>query len=477
MLFNSFSFLLFFPSICLLYFALPTRYRWVLLLVGSYYFYMNWIPIYALLLFLSTLITYCCALLIHREHHLIKRKAILIFSLVSNFSILFFFKYFNFINASVFELLTQFNMRWDVPNLQILLPVGISFYTFQAVGYSIDVYRGNLKPEKHLGIYALFVSFFPQLVAGPIERAVSLLPQFHQKFTFNYHRAVQGLKLMLWGFFMKLVVADRLSIYVDAVYNNADKHDGTTLLIATLFFTVQIYGDFAGYSYIAIGSARVMGFNLMMNFNQPYFAKSIAEFWSRWHISLSSWFRDYVYISMGGNRVPFHRWQFNLLITFLVSGIWHGANWTFVIWGTLHGLFLIASNISKKYLFKQSIWSRLSANSPVYQSIQIFSTILLVAFTWILFRANNVTDALLIISRIFTTADVPFIGDSRSYMVYSLLAIVLLFTVEYVREYHPELELFENRQIQVRYFSYTAMAVIILLFGVFDGGQFIYFQF
>lgn len=477
MLFNSFSFLLFFPSICLLYFTLPAKYRWVLLLVGSYYFYMNWIPVYALLLLLSTFITYCCALLIYREQDHARRKAILIFSLASNFGILFFFKYFNFINESIFELLTHLNMRWEVPNLKILLPVGISFYTFQAVGYSIDVYRGNLKPERHLGIYALFVSFFPQLVAGPIERASSLLPQFHQKFSFDHSRAVQGLKLMLWGFFMKLVVADRLSIYVDAVYNNADMHNGTTLLIATLFFTVQIYGDFAGYSYIAIGSARIMGFNLMMNFNHPYFAKSIAEFWSRWHISLSTWFRDYVYISMGGNRVPFHRWQFNLMITFLVSGIWHGANWTFVIWGSLHGLFLIVSNISKKYLFKQNIWSRLSENSTVYQGLHTLTTIVLVAFTWILFRANSVSDALLIISKIFTMPDAPFIGDSRSYLVYSLSAIALLFMVEYVREYHVQLELFENRKIEVRYLSYTAMAVIILLFGVFDGGQFIYFQF
>ncbi|SIT75386.1 D-alanyl-lipoteichoic acid acyltransferase DltB, MBOAT superfamily [Pontibacter indicus] len=477
MLFNSFLFLLFFPSICVLYFLLPYRYRWILLLVGSYYFYMNWIPVYALLLFLSTLITYVCALLISNSEDQSKKKAYLIFSLVSNFSILFFFKYFNFINTSVFELLTQFNLRWEVPNLKILLPVGISFYTFQAVGYSIDVYRGELKPEKHLGIYALFVSYFPQLVAGPIERATNLLPQFRQKFDFDYTRVVQGLKLMLWGFFMKLVVADRLAIYVDAVYNNADKHDGLSLIIATLFFTVQIYGDFAGYSYISIGSARIMGFNLMMNFNQPYFSKSIAEFWSRWHISLSTWFRDYVYISLGGNRVSFHRWQLNLLITFLVSGIWHGANWTFVIWGTLHGLFLIFSNITKKYIFRQDYWQRLSNNSSLYQGFQIITTIILVAFTWILFRANNVSDAFLIISKIFTTAGVPFLGDSRSYMMYALMSIVLLFTVEYIREYYPNLTLLDNESVQVRYISYTAMAIIIMLFGVFDGGQFIYFQF
>ncbi|WP_212564594.1 MBOAT family O-acyltransferase [Pontibacter indicus] len=438
---------------------------------------MNWIPVYALLLFLSTLITYVCALLISNSEDQSKKKAYLIFSLVSNFSILFFFKYFNFINTSVFELLTQFNLRWEVPNLKILLPVGISFYTFQAVGYSIDVYRGELKPEKHLGIYALFVSYFPQLVAGPIERATNLLPQFRQKFDFDYTRVVQGLKLMLWGFFMKLVVADRLAIYVDAVYNNADKHDGLSLIIATLFFTVQIYGDFAGYSYISIGSARIMGFNLMMNFNQPYFSKSIAEFWSRWHISLSTWFRDYVYISLGGNRVSFHRWQLNLLITFLVSGIWHGANWTFVIWGTLHGLFLIFSNITKKYIFRQDYWQRLSNNSSLYQGFQIITTIILVAFTWILFRANNVSDAFLIISKIFTTAGVPFLGDSRSYMMYALMSIVLLFTVEYIREYYPNLTLLDNESVQVRYISYTAMAIIIMLFGVFDGGQFIYFQF
>ncbi|EJF08062.1 MBOAT family protein [Pontibacter sp. BAB1700] len=437
---------------------------------------MNWIPVYALLLLVSTLITYFSALLIHQEQHRIKRKVYLIFSLVSNFSILFFFKYFNFINDSVYDLLSQLNIRWEVSNLQILLPVGISFYTFQAVGYSIDVYRRDLKPESHLGIYALFVSFFPQLVAGPIERASNLLPQFRQKFDFDYNRAVQGLKLMLWGFFMKLVVADRLSIYVDAVYNNVDQHEGTTLLIATLFFTVQIYGDFAGYSYIAIGSAKVMGFNLMTNFNHPYFSKSIAEFWSRWHISLSTWFRDYVYISLGGNRVSFRRWQFNLLITFLVSGIWHGANWTFLIWGTLHGTFMIASNLSKKY-FPKALWSKISVNSNWYSGLQILTTVLLVAFTWILFRANNVSDAFFIISKIFTTANAPFLGDGRSYMVYAVLAILFLFTVEYIREYHPEFELFENRKVQVRYFSYTALIVLILLFGVFDGGQFIYFQF
>lgn len=278
---------------------------------------MNWIPVYALLLFASTLI-----LLIHGEHRNNRKKAFLLFSLVSNFSILFFFKYFIFVNESVFALLTQFNMRWEVPNLYVLLLVGIFFYTFQVVGYSIDVYKGSLKPERHWGIYALFVSFFPQLVAGPIEKASNLLPQFRQKRNFDYTRAEQGLKLMLWGFFIKLVVADRLAIYVDSVYNNADHHGGHTLLLATLFFTVQIYGDFAGYSYIAIGSARVMGFNLMPNFNQTYFPKSIAGLWSRWHISLSTLFRDNVYISLGGNRVPFYRWQLNMSLPFLVSGVW-----------------------------------------------------------------------------------------------------------------------------------------------------------
>lgn len=313
---------------------MPHKYRWAWLLAASYYFYMNWNPAYAILIFGSTIITYLCSLLLEKyQTDRGKKRLFLTISLIINFGILFLFKYFNFVNETMFSVMEYLGVRWAVPNLDILLPVGISFYTFQAVGYTIDVYRGQLKAERHFGIYALFVSFFPQLVAGPIERASNLLPQFREKHVFNTSMAIDGLKLMLWGYFMKVVVADRLAVYVDAVYNNVDQHNGTSLLLASILFSFQIYGDFGGYSLIAIGAAKIMGFRLMTNFKRPYFATSIKAFWSRWHISLSTWFKDYLYIPLGGNRVSRKRHYYNLFVTFLVSGVWHGANMTFVIWG------------------------------------------------------------------------------------------------------------------------------------------------
>lgn len=335
MLFNSFEFLLFFPIVCIIFFLLrKNKYRNPFLLLASYYFYMNWKPIYAVLILTSTILTFVCGLLVENNSEDKKiQKWFLIISLVLNFGILFVFKYFNFINESIFNILSAMGLKWTVPNLDVLLPVGISFYTFQAVGYSIDVYRGTIKAERNFITYALFVSFFPQLVAGPIERAKNLLPQFRSEHHFNADDIIEGIKQMIWGFFMKLCVADVLSSYVDAVYNNVANHNGTSMILATLFFTIQIYCDFAGYSNIAIGAARVMGYRLMENFKQPYFAQNIKEFWRKWHISLSTWFMDYLYIPLGGNRVSYPRHLLNLAITFLVSGVWHGANWTFVLWG------------------------------------------------------------------------------------------------------------------------------------------------
>jgi D-alanyl-lipoteichoic acid acyltransferase DltB (MBOAT superfamily) len=434
---------------------------------------MNWVPVYALLLFLSTLITYLIAILIAHTESRDRKKGYLVLSLVLNFGILFFFKYYNFINEAIFEFLGYFHLRWEVPNLYVLLPVGISFYIFQAVGYSIDVYRGDIPPQRHFGIYALFVSFFPQLVAGPIERAKNLLPQFYEKHHFVHVRAVKGLKLMLWGYFLKLVVADRLALYVDSVYNNLPQHDGSSVLLATFFFNFQIYGDFAGYSFIAIGAAKIMGFDLMDNFRRPYFSKSISEFWSRWHISLSTWFRDYLYISLGGNRVTFGRWQFNLLVTFLVSGIWHGANWTFIFWGTLHGLFLIFGNIRRKF-FPNISPQTISYKHPF---LLIAANFILVTITWIFFRANSLADALLIFDKIFSMQGNIFMGGSLSYMVYAFSGIMLLVAIEYTREFHSQINLFEHPVVIVRYSSYTFIVILILSIGVFDGGQFIYFQF
>lgn len=469
MLFNSFAFLVFFPTVALLYFLMPHKFRWVFLLAASYYFYMNWKPIYAILIFGSTFITWGSGYMIDQTENKSKRKLYLTLSLIINFGILILYKYFDFINESVFAMLEMANLRWPVPNLDLLLPVGISFYTFQAVGYTIDVYRGDLKAEKNLGIYALFVSFFPQLVAGPIERATNLLPQFRKKHYFDWERLASGLKQMIWGFFMKVVIADRLSLLVNAAYNNVEAHNGTTLLIATIFFAFQIYCDFAGYSNIAIGAARIMGFDLMTNFRRPYFSTNIGEFWHRWHISLSTWFRDYVYIPLGGNRVGIARNYFNIFITFVVSGIWHGANWTFVIWGGLHGLYIT----SQKYLgIDKFRFDKFTA----FKAALIFINFFLVILAWVFFRANNTSDAFIVLDKILTSHGLPY-KDITTYF-YGIFGLGILFVKELSEEFFPTKNLFfESEKPIVAAIASSLLIILILSIGVFDGGQFIYFQF
>jgi len=427
---------------------------------------MNWEPVYALLILLSTIITYVCAHFINREASYKKRKILLLVSIFSNFSILFLFKYYNFITVAVFDLLVAFNARVDFPEFKLLLPVGISFYTFQAVGYTVDVYYKKVVPEKNFGKYALFVSFFPQLVAGPIERTKNLLPQFSQIKDFDYNKAIVGTKLIIWGFFMKVVVADRLSIYVDSVYDNSDMHSAVTLIVATVFFAIQIYCDFGGYSNIAIGCAKILGFDLMTNFERPYFAKNCSDFWRRWHISLSTWFKDYVYIPLGGNRTSNTRKYANLLITFIVSGLWHGANWTFVVWGALNGIFQVFLNIFK-------IEKRLPKNSLV-GTLRILTTFILINFTWIFFRANNIAHAFTIIERMFTVSGSFFIGAQASFS-YSLLGIAILFAKDFVDEY--DIQLFFSNSRTAKYLWFSMLTILILSIGVFDGSQFIYFQF
>lgn len=347
--FTSFHFLLFFPAVCILYYLIPQRYKWQYLLVVSYLFYINWQPIYAVLLFATTVVTYAGARLIEKtEEKPVRRKSIFIASCVIPISILVFYKYYNFVNGAVFDLLDRVGLRWPFPEIKLLLPIGISFYTFMAVGYVVDVYRRTIPAERNLGLYALFVSFFPQVTAGPIGRANSLISQLRNPSPDIRENIMEGLKQMIWGYFMKLCIADRLASYVDAVYGNLPQHNGSTLLLASVFYTVQIYCDFAGYSLIAIGAARMMGIRLMENFRRPYFAKNVKEFWSRWHISLSTWFRDYVYIPLGGNRVSKSRHMGNLMLTFLVSGLWHGANWTFILWGGMHGLLQVIETLWRR---------------------------------------------------------------------------------------------------------------------------------
>lgn len=427
---------------------------------------MNWDPAYALLLLTSTVVTYLAALGIGYFKEKRKKKICLVSSLVLNLAILFLFKYFNFLAMNIETALQASGLAVNMPKFALLLPVGISFYTFQALGYSIDVYRGTVKIERDFPTYALFVSFFPQLVAGPIERSQNLLPQFKQQHRFDYDAVMSGVKLMVWGYFMKLVLADRCGIYVDTIFNNVDKHNGGSYLVASLLFPFQIYGDFAGYSLIAIGVARVLGFSLMENFHRPYFACTIGEFWHRWHISLSTWFKDYVYIPLGGNRVGKLRNYFNLLITFVVSGIWHGANWTFLCWGTIHGILLCiekAFGISKqKY-------------TGAKKSFHWAATFVLVCFAWILFRANNLSDAVSVVIGIFTNLGTP--KPEYANFIAIGLAMTVLLTKEFADEFNWKVRVADSKSWLVRHIYLIIMIAYIILFGVLGGDQFIYFQF
>ena len=476
MLFNSFHFLFFFLIVTIFYFLLPHNKRWLLLLISSCYFYMAFVPIYIVILGFTIIVDYFAGIYIENAQGK-RRKLFLIYSLVANVGVLAVFKYYNFINENFSFLLHGFGRTNPIPYLSILLPIGLSFHTFQAMSYTIEVYRGHQKAERHFGIYSLYVMFYPQLVAGPIERPQNLLHQFREKHLPQYENFSEGLKLMIWGIFKKLVIADRLSIYVNAAYNNADNHNGLTLLVATIFFSIQIYCDFSGYSDIAIGAARVMGFKLMTNFNRPYFSRSISEFWKRWHISLSTWFKDYLYISLGGNKVSIPRWYFNLFIVFLVSGLWHGANWTFIIWGALNGFYLVFALITQNARDKFSKITGLVKFPRFYLFIQVLTTYLLACFAWIFFRANNIHDAFTIIKKIFTFKG-PVYSETASMMVYSIMGILFLFLVEFKKQYHNDLfTLSENKSGLIQKFYYAFLIIAILLIGVFDGGQFIYFQF
>lgn len=473
MLFNSLDFLLFFPVVCLVYYAIPSlKWRNLFLLLASYYFYMNWEPVYALLLLASTVITYLASLGIDKYEN--RKKTILAISIVANLSILFFFKYFNWAADNITTLMSVAGVSIHIPEFKVLLPVGISFYTFQALGYSIDVYYKSVKVEKDFFTYALFVSFFPQLVAGPIERSTNLLQQFHAKHKFNGEMAIKGVTLMLWGYFLKLVIADNLAPLVDSVYNHLDTQvSGGSALMASVFFCFQLYGDFAGYSFIAIGSASVMGYKLMDNFRRPYFfSVSVQDFWKRNHISLTTWFMDYVYYPLVGSSTSQKWWCFCIFFTFFLSGFWHGANWTYVISFSIFGIYLVVcilkekrqKKFEKEYQLKKKEW---------WLWLNRIVTFFLVMFALVFFRANTVTDGFTIIQRIFTDLDglVLFFNDKRV-----LLFLLLLFVVEYAIEY-KKTSLAERHFLSFYTVSSIALAYVILLFGNFGRNEFIYFQF
>jgi alginate O-acetyltransferase complex protein AlgI len=486
MLFNSLAFLVFFPVVVALYFATPYRLRWILLLAASYYFYASWKPEYLLLIIFSTLVDYGAALGMGAARSQARRTAFLVLSLCSNLGLLFAFKYFNFFNEATREVFDRLNIFYGVPAFEVLLPVGISFYTFQTLSYSIDVYRGRQQPERHLGIFALYVSFFPQLVAGPIERSTRLLPQFFERHGFDAARVTSGLRLMMWGFFKKVVIADRLAIYVNAVYASPGDYGPGALLLATYFFAFQIYCDFSGYSDIAIGTARVMGYDLMQNFRRPYFARSIQEFWGRWHISLSTWFRDYLYIPLGGNRVARWHWYLNLMIVFVVSGLWHGANWTFMVWGALHGFYLVFSLLSAGA--RDRMWGgtadALTLSQPVVARIRelgaIVATFHLVLLAWIFFRANSVTDAVLIVRNIVAwegTGAVILEPLSAFHLAVATASIFLLLGAQILQSRVDVQDLLGRMPLAVRWGAYYALLIAMLAFGQFDETEFIYFQF
>lgn len=476
MLFNSIHFLFFFTLITSLYFAIPSNIRWVLLLLSSCYFYMTFVPIYILILGFTIVIDYFAGIYIENSEGR-RRKIFLLFSFFANIGVLAIFKYYNFLNHNFSFLLHGFGLTNPIPYLTILLPIGLSFHTFQAMSYTIEVYRGNQKAERHFGIYSLYVMFFPQLVAGPIERPQNLIHQFREKHDFEYDKVVEGLKLMLWGFVKKIVIADRLAIYVNAVYNNPGQHNGITFIVATIFFAFQIYCDFSGYSDIAIGAAKIMGFTLMTNFNRPYLARNMSEFWKRWHISLSTWFRDYLYISLGGNRVALPRWYFNLFLVFVISGLWHGANWTYIIWGALNGFYLVFAIISQGFRNGISKITGIDKLPKLNHFLQVLLTFSLTCFAWIFFRANTINDAFLIIGKIFSFKGSIFV-ENPSIMIFSFIGLFLLLCVELKKEFYKgDFSFLNNKSCIVRNLSYSFLIILILLMGVYDSGQFIYFQF
>lgn len=534
MLFNSFEFLVFFPLVTAILFALPQRFRKGWLLACSVYFYMSWSPVFILLILYSTTTDYFVAKRFEAARSAATRKGWLVLSLVTNFGALFFFKYYNFFIESWAAVRAAVGLHTNVPLLSVILPVGISFYTFEAISYTIDVYRGRYPAEKSYLRLLLFITFFPKLIAGPIERAGHLIPQFERETRLDRERLASGLRLMAWGFFKKLVIADRIAVYVNTVYAAPAEHHGATVLIGAYFFAFQIFCDFSAYTDIATGAARILGYDLLENFRRPYQARSIQDFWSRWHISLSSWFRDYLYIPLGGNRVSRARWCANLLIVFLISGLWHGANWTFVVWGGLHGLYLVLSILSQpmrdgmwravarlsrpravaplasvaagggvllhpgaSFVVRDSVNEAASApprgggaaetgrwESGVARVRGLLATVItfhLVVVAWIFFRAGSVTDAVLLIQNLgdwsagFKDATLDL---KRYWFAVAVLAIGVMEGVHLIQRRGSMAEFLARLAPWQRWTIYYALVMAILLFGAYSRpAEFIYFQF
>jgi alginate O-acetyltransferase complex protein AlgI len=471
MLFNSIEFILFFPIVTVLFYVLPHKYRWIHLLAASCLFYMFFIPQYIFILFTTIIIDYIAAIWIERADHK-KKKVFLIISIISTCLVLFIFKYFDFFNQNMLFLSHHFGFYYPEKVIKFILPIGLSFHTFQSLSYVIEVYKGKQKPEKHFGIYSLYVMFYPQLVTGPIERPQNLLVQLREKKNFSFSNIIQGLRLILFGLFIKMVIADNIAVYVDQIYASPSIYNTASILIGLFFYSFQIYCDFLGYSTIAVGCAKAMGYNLMDNFKNPYLSKSIGEFWQRWHISLSTWFRDYVYFSLGGNRVKVKRWMINILVVFILSGLWHGANWTFVLWGLAHGLiYIIESQINRLLKIKKP-----ENKLAVYISntFNVIKTFIIVSFIWILFRAPNIEQVKIVCMSIFKnikTID-NFSVEPKIWLFFGLFIIfdIMLFNTRF--------DFWCNKKNPVlRWALYSFMIFLIVVFSSVNNFPFIYFQF
>jgi D-alanyl-lipoteichoic acid acyltransferase DltB (MBOAT superfamily) len=479
MLFNSIQFAIFFPVVVALFFCLPQRWKTALLLIASCVFYMAFIPVYILILFITILIDYVAGICIERVEGT-KRTALLWMSICSTCAVLFVFKYLGFF-TDTFEW-TSGLFGWHLPHtvVKIVLPIGLSFHTFQSLSYVVEVYRRKQKAEHNPLVYATYVMFFPQLVAGPIERPQNLLPQFRQVHRFDYLNVTSGLKRMAWGFFKKIVVADRLALYVNDVYGSPRDHNGLQLTLATFFFAYQIYCDFSGYSDIAIGAAQVMGFRLMENFRTPYYARSISEFWQRWHISLSSWFKDYLYIPLGGNRVGKMRHVVNLLITFGVSGLWHGANWTYVCWGLLNGVYLVVGSTTKQLRDRFFSDIGLGSETRIRKAIMLLTTFMLTCFAWIIFRARNVDEALYVMTHLWRGWDFHQISTQQFLLRQMPVAFASILALEVGQLIQARTSIpsrIGGLGMPARWAVYAAFVLTVVMFGVYQKTRFIYFQF
>ena len=491
MLFNSMQFAVFFPVVTALYFLLAHRYRWLLLLVASCIFYMAFIPAYIWILGLTIVVDYVAALRIAASTGS-TRRAYLVVSIVVTTLILFFFKYFDFAADNIDALARALDWNYGVRALHFILPIGLSFHTFQSLSYVIEVYKGRQEPERHFGIYALYVMFYPQLVAGPIERPQNLLHQFHTHHRFEYGRVTNGLKLMAWGLFKKVVIADRLATFVNVAYADPRAYPGLPSVIATVMFAFQIYCDFSGYSDIAIGSAQVMGIRLMDNFDRPYSSASVGEFWRRWHMSLSTWFRDYLYVPLGGSREGQARTARNLMITFLVSGLLHGASWTFVAWGALHGAYVTMGAATAGVRAKLAARAGLHRAPTLARAGAVLATFVLVCVGWIFFRAASIGDAVYVLGHL--TAGLPaslravaedpaarerllYLGQGAASFVLALVGIVVLELVHAGQRHERMRALVATQPTWLRWSLYYALVLSVMFAGVFTRTQFIYFQF